>query len=237
MTHIFISGHNSSFIHALRDHLVEGGYNVSTTQRHRTFQTSRLELPPDVVVVQIPAIEARTIHYVSKFRRAPRTMHTLIVVVSHQHPAGMIAQLLDAGADLFLAQPITASELEARIRALLRRKNPQTVWDAATTLIINAKDRSVLVDGRTVSLTPVEYDLLSYLCDTREDYQTAQELLHAVWQYPEGAGDPALVRNHIRNLRQKLEEDPERPRIIESMPKRGYRVNANVQWSMMHSPR
>ena len=159
-------------------------------------------------------------------------MTSALVVLSHDHEPDEIATVLDAGADLFMSKPIVVPELVARVRALLRRKGPDTVWDMQAILEIDANQRVVRInDERSVQLTPVEFELLSFLIESDEEYHSARELLGLVWNYPEGSGDTALVRNHIRNLRSKLEDDPERPRIVESMPKRGYRINAQVKWT------
>ncbi len=85
------------------------------------------------------------------------------------------------------------------------------------------------MNDELVSLTPVEFDLLNYLCQTPNEWHTTQTLLADVWDYPEDVGDAALVRNHIRNLRRKLESNPDRPSIILSRHRRGYIIRARVE--------
>jgi DNA-binding response OmpR family regulator len=88
---------------------------------------------------------------------------------------------------------------------------------------------AVYVNDRCVELTQVEFDLLMFLCGAPNQLHSTQSLLSDVWQYPNGAGDTALVRNHIRNLRRKIEEDPDHPSIIQSRHGRGYAVRAAVK--------
>ncbi len=132
-----------------------------------------------------------------------------------------VAACLDAGGDDCLRKPINGRELAARVRALLRRG----VSGRVPPLHLDTASRPARLDGNIVDLTPTEFDLLDMLCQRRGEYLTALDLLHVVWHYPHGDGDPALVRNHIRNLRRKIERDPDRPKIIISAHGRGYTVS------------
>jgi DNA-binding response OmpR family regulator len=129
-----------------------------------------------------------------------------------------IAEALDAGADDSLRKPFVDRELAARTRALLRRRNPQR----STLLVLETDNKSVMVAGRQVTLTKIEYDLLVLLSQTRGAHITAESLLQRLWNYAPGKGDTALVRNHIHNLRVKIEDDPDRPRYLVSHHGRGY---------------
>ena len=70
--------------------------------------------------------------------------------------------------------------------------------------------------------------MLDYLCKHPADLHTANDLLEKLWNYPPGGGDTALVRNHIRNLRRKIETNPDYPEIVVSLHGRGYTINAQV---------
>ncbi len=139
--------------------------------------------------------------------------------------ASMVAQILDAGGDDYLRKPFVPREIAARVRALLRRSTRNPTLPG---LILDADHYAVQVNGQHVALTPTEFVLLETLCQSAGAHLSAEELLERVWHYPPGRGDPALVRNHVRNLRRKLERDPNRPRIVTSSHGRGYTISAEL---------
>lgn len=78
-------------------------------------------------------------------------------------------------------------------------------------------------------LTPVQYDLLYHLMSHPDQIFTPQRLLDEVWDYPTDSGSPDLVRVHIKNLREKVEEDPSSPGFIRTVPGYGYTVNPHLE--------
>ncbi|NJL93772.1 MAG: response regulator transcription factor [Anaerolineae bacterium] len=138
-----------------------------------------------------------------------------------------VARLLDTGLDDVLRKPLQTQELRARARALLRWYSAPGAQEAPD-LRLDPLRYQALVNEKCIQLTPIEFHLLDFLCQNRS-YHTSQALLEALWHPPDGPQDTALVRNHIRNLRCKLERDPNRPRLIVSHYGRGYKVQANVQ--------
>jgi DNA-binding response OmpR family regulator len=141
---------------------------------------------------------------------------------------------LEIGADDYLTKPFSMRELLARIKALLRRRDLLAAEIArreapvkqerlvAGDLEIDLPAHRVTNGGTPVSLTPKEFDLLVFLVRNRGHVFSAERLLDQVWGY-EYAADPRTVPVHIRGLREKLEEDPSRPRHIETVRGVGYR--------------
>jgi two-component system KDP operon response regulator KdpE len=151
-----------------------------------------------------------------------------ILVLSARHTDRDKAALLDAGADDFLTKPFSTLELQARVRALLRRapraaEEPADDRVAAGDLEIDLARRVVRRAGSEVHLTPTEWGLLRALLTHRGRTMTHRQLFHAVWGQSEGDAQQYL-RVYVGQLRRKLERDPVRPALIRTEPAVGYRL-------------
>jgi len=93
-------------------------------------------------------------------------------------------------------------------------------------MIMNEKERSVSLHGRTYRLTPIEYGILHFLCSHPDTIYNADEIYRNVWKMEPFATE-GIIAVHIRHLREKLEEDPSRPRYIRSHWGRGYCYTGN----------
>ncbi len=135
---------------------------------------------------------------------------------------------LDLGADDYVVKPFSLPELEARVRAVLRRGAVQ-VHDEALAygdLVIDRTSRKVTVRGEQVDLTRREFDLLAFLASAPGHVYSREELLAHVWGSTEAWQDRATVTEHIRRVRLKVEHDPNRPRWIQTARGVGYRFDA-----------
>jgi len=135
---------------------------------------------------------------------------------------------LDAGADDFVTKPFSSPELLARIRAALRRV-PISPQSSATKiragqLVIDFAARTVANGAMVSHLTPKELDLLRYLTQHANEAVPHRELLQAVWG-PDYGDQVDYLRVFIKNLRKKVELNPERPEYITTEPWVGYRFN------------
>jgi two-component system, OmpR family, phosphate regulon response regulator PhoB len=136
---------------------------------------------------------------------------------------------LDLGADDYLVKPFSPGELAARARSVLRRcgdygSQPSRLFvPQGVGVEIDAESRDVWVDGEPVELAAKEFELLAYFVDHPRRACTRDELLAAVWSSSEGWQTPATVTEHVYRLRQKVEENPGRPRRLRTVRAVGYR--------------
>jgi two-component system, OmpR family, response regulator ResD len=132
---------------------------------------------------------------------------------------------LELGADDYVTKPFSPRELAARVRTVLRRLGPQSPREERITtgdLVIDAAAREVTKAGRAVQLTAKEFDLLRFLAAHPRRVFSRDQLMSRVWGY-EAAYDTGTVTVHVRRLREKLEDDPSRPRLLETVWGVGYR--------------
>jgi DNA-binding response OmpR family regulator len=209
--------------HALEQ---EGHQIIEAKDANSALQLAR-ERRPDVIILNFAFTDMNGFELCGRLRSLPLVNTTPILLMSRHQGAHYAAQALDSGADDYLRKPFATRELKARVRALLRRTQTYHT-NGRPVLRLDARSNTVWIDDRTISLTPTEFGLLSHLCTESDEHHTAHSLLEQVWNYPPGDGDTALVRNHIRNLRRKIEENPNQPDIIISLHGRGYSVNAHI---------
>ncbi len=182
---------------------------------------------PDLIVLDLGLPDtagASVCREIRKWSTAP------IVVLSARHAESETVALLDAGADDYVTKPFSAAELQARVRAQLRRaRTPSPAGEGgpaeADGLRIDAARRIVSRDGTEIHLTPTEWDLLRAFVAQAGRTLTHDQIFRAVWG--RSPGDPqAYLRVHVANLRRKIERDPVRPALILTEPGVGYRFRA-----------
>jgi two-component system, OmpR family, response regulator MtrA len=131
---------------------------------------------------------------------------------------------LESGADDYVIKPFKPKELVARVRARLRRTDePVPELLEIGDLVIDVAGHSVRRDDRSISLTPLEFDLLVALARKPWQVFTREVLLEQVWGYRHAA-DTRLVNVHVQRLRSKIEIDPERPEIVVTVRGVGYKA-------------
>ncbi len=152
-----------------------------------------------------------------------------IFVLSARHSDLEKAALLDSGADDYMTKPFSTIELQARVRAQLRRRLAAQQGELETRvyahgIVIDLRRRRVERDDKAVHLTPIEWELLRVLALNAGRTMTHQHLFREVWA--RAHGDPQQnLRVHIASLRRKLERDPVRPRMLITEPGVGYRFD------------
>jgi two-component system response regulator RegX3 len=179
----------------------------------------------DLAVVELALVQQDPCELCGKLREAGLPGLILIGERGRHDPA----DLLRAGADDYVEQPPGPAELIARVRSLLRRLQeygvrPPAVMDLGE-ISVHCERYEVKVRGRSVTLTPKEFDLLRELARAGGELVERAELLERVW----GTDDLIASRTldvHVGRLRRKIEADPAHPRLIVTVPRLGYRIAA-----------
>lgn len=133
-----------------------------------------------------------------------------------------------AGADDYLVKPFNMQELELRVKAILRRVQPEPPeFEEVTEVIVgdvtlDCRAFKVKTSHGTSLLTNVQFDLIYHLMSHADQVFNSQQLLQDVWDYPRDTGSPELVRAHIKNLREKIEPEPSKPIYICTIQGHGY---------------
>lgn len=181
--------------------------------------------PVDLVILDLGLPGMDGLEVVRRLRGEGKTV-PIIILSSRDDEAGKVAAL-DLGADDYVSKPFGVEELSARVRAALRHKLQQEGEKPlfrSGDVTVDLVRRIVTVRGAEVKLTPREYDLLRLMVAHAGKVLTHKFILHEVWG---GEADVQYLRIYIRNLRQKLEADPEQPSLILTEQGVGYRLQAS----------
>jgi two-component system KDP operon response regulator KdpE len=178
---------------------------------------------PDVVILDLGLPDRSGFEVITEIRRQSSVP---IVVLSARSDERSKVQALDLGADDYIGKPFGMAELMARIRAALRHRfqaQGELPVFVSGELAVDLVRRHVSRAGREVKLSPKEFELLRHLVAHAGKVLTHRHLLREVWG-PAHADEVQYLRVFIRGLRQKLEDDPTRPKHILTEPGVGYRL-------------
>jgi two-component system KDP operon response regulator KdpE len=208
----------------MRTTLTGAGYEVDDAKTGEEALEKIREFRPDLILLDInmPGMGGLA---ACKAIRADTNVGIIMLTVRNSE--GDKVRALDAGADDFVTKPFSTPELMARIRAALRRvpaSQSSTGRLRVGELAIDFVARTVTNRTTTTHLTPKELDLLRYLTQHANKAVSHRELLQAVWG-PDYGDQVDYLRVFIKNLRKKIELNPEHPEYITTEPWVGYRFN------------
>lgn len=221
---ILVVDDDPRILRLVRVNLERAGYNVVSASGGQAAIEEFMAAPPDAVVLDItmPGMDGFALtQRIREISKAPIIMLTALGEQTQK------VRGLDTGADDYMTKPFDPDELVARVRAVLRRAQPESaeeqphVLEAGNLKIDFARHR-VERDGEQIKLTPTEYKLLQQLAQQPGKVVPHTDLLSKVWG-PEYRDETGYLWVYIRSLRQKLETDPSNPIYITSEPGFGYR--------------
>jgi two-component system KDP operon response regulator KdpE len=221
--HVLVIDDEPQILRALRTILTAKHFRVSVASRGEEGLALAAAESPDVIILDLSMPDMDGVEVCSRLREWTQVP---IVVLSVRDSERDKVMALDSGADDYLTKPFGIEELLARLRVALRHST-QTMGSkkaivTAGPLNIDLVQHIVTRDGMEVKLTATEFKLLAYLAANAGRVLTHRAILAAVWD-PADIDRVEYLRVYIRQLRKKLESDPEHPRFILNEPGIGYR--------------
>jgi DNA-binding response OmpR family regulator len=223
--HILLVDDDPLLRRSLAYNLEQAGYRVSTAANAPdALALSDLD-PPDLVLLDIGLPGMDGLEALRRFREGANP--AIIFLTARQREIEQILGL-ELGADDYVTKPFDVDLLLARMKAVLRRSQqpspgPTQEPIAVGGLVLDPAAHTVTLDGQPVELTRREFDLLHALALEAGHVISVDDLLARVWG-AEYQGEPQVVYVHIRWLREKLEDDPDRPRRIVTIRGVGYKL-------------
>ncbi len=221
--HILVIDDELQILRAMRTILTEKKFRVTTASRGEEGLALAAATPPDIVILDLGLPDMDGIEVCARLREW--TQIPIIILSVRDSERDKVAAL-DKGADDYLSKPFGIEELLARVRVALRHSaqaqgRKETVVKTGG-LVIDLARHIVKRDEVEVKLTATEFKLLAYLVTNTGRVLTHQSILTNVWG-PEEADHLEYLRVYMRQLRKKLEVDPERPQYLLTEPGIGYR--------------
>jgi len=236
---ILVVDDETVLVETIAYNLEQAGYQVMTAIDGASALDIARNERLDLIMLDVMLPEMDGFEVCRLLRREKNTETTPIMMLTAKGEEIDKVVGLEVGADDYVTKPFGRRELLARVRALLRRAdyphptNDNTAQEQsqevprpgrdliAGPLRIDLAGRRVNCRGQDLELQPKQFDLLTYLVRNRGTVLTRDQLLHNVWGY-DYAGDTRTVDVHVRWLREKLEEDPANPKLIQTVRGVGY---------------
>ena len=178
---------------------------------------------PDLVVLDIMLPGETDGLALCRWIRSTSELPVILVTARGEEADRIVG--LELGADDYVTKPFSPRELATRVKAVLRRARPSPPPQtrvAVGPLVIDAATHTARRDGEPLRLTTKEFDLLWFLASNPNRVFSRDQLMHGVWGYS-SALDTGTVTVHMRRLREKVEDDPSRPQLLETVWGVGYR--------------
>jgi two-component system KDP operon response regulator KdpE len=224
MTRVLVVDDEPQILRALRINLHARQYDVVTAGSGRGALEAATEAHPDLVILDLGLPDMDGVDVIRSLRSWTQVP---IVILSGRMNSAAKVDALDAGADDYVTKPFSVAELFARIRAVTRRSSEPEVIEPVQLgrWMIDLNDHMILEPAapeRQVHLTPIEWQLLQALVRHPGRLVSQRQLLEEVWG-PTYVDQTHYLRQYVKALRHKLEDDPTRPRHLITEPGMGYR--------------
>jgi DNA-binding response OmpR family regulator len=202
--------------------LTERGHVVSSESHGMAGLHAAVENRPDLVLLDLGLPDIDGLQVLAMLRAVSEVP---VVVITARDEGPDVIKALDGGADDYVPKPFGVDQVEARVRAVLRRANRVTAPAAITIggLTIDERTRQVTLDGQPIDLSRREFDLLLALAARTGEVVSKRQLIAEVWHQPYGGGD-RTIDVHLSWLRRKLGETAAAPKYLHSSRGVGVRL-------------
>lgn len=202
------------------------GFDAEGFASGKAFFEALEENTPDIVILDIMLPDMDGVEILRKLKGSNKTKDLPVIMATAKGQEYDKIQSLDLGADDYLVKPFSMLEMVSRVKAVLRRTTPKEKESAIKVLgiALNLNEHTVAIDGKRITLTYKEYELLKLFMENQGTVFTREQLFASVWG-EDFVGESRTVDMHIRTLRQKIEPYE---KIIETVRNVGYRLEAEL---------
>ncbi|MFD2446307.1 response regulator transcription factor [Bacillus sp. CGMCC 1.16607] len=228
---VLVVDDEQSIITLMQYNLEQNGYEVITAMDGEKGRDLAISENPDMIVLDLMLPKLDGIE-VCKQLRQQKILTPILMLTAKDDEFDKVLGL-ELGADDYMTKPFSPREVIARVKAILRRTQINTVkqeHEIDTQDYIQIADIQIFPEkyeayyaGELIELTPKEFELLQYLVTNKGRVLTRDQLLSAVWNY-DFAGDTRIVDVHISHLRDKIEKNSKKPNYIKTIRGLGYKL-------------
>lgn len=212
---------------SLQDGLQRHGFQVAWQSSGGAGQEYARLNNPHLILLDVRLPDGSGFDFCRKMRKSGLRQPIIMLTVQKEEMDKVLG--LEMGADDYVTKPFSLRELVSRVRAQLRRaygelSSAEAGLLFAGNLVIDQLRGQALRGDQPLNLTPIEFRLLVYLVSHRGQALSRPQIIEAVWGFTPDLESERTVNVHIRRLREKVEPDPSRPRLILTVPGIGYRL-------------
>ena len=224
---ILVVDDDKSIIEIVQAYLEQAGYSVLTAYNGTSAMDTLRREKPDLLILDLMLPDRDGWDITRSIRNDKRFATTPIIMLTARVDDSDKIVGLELGADDYVTKPFNPREIVARVRALLRRRQldqaEQIDFLEVGLLQLDLGSRTLTADGKLIEVTPTEFNLLKIFMESPGHTFGREELLEKALGYGyEGFG--RTLDTHIRNLRKKIEPDPQNPTYIQTVYSIGYRL-------------
>ncbi len=226
MTSVLVVDDEPIVLDVVRRYLERDGHRVVTAASGDEARTKIEDEQPDLVLLDVMLPGETDGLALCRWIRSTSELPVILVTARGEESDRIVG--LELGADDYVTKPFSPRELATRVKTVLRRVRPAAPPQTSVAvgpLVIDVTKHEVLRDGELLQLTAREFELLWFLASNPNCVFSRDQLMHRVWGYS-SALDTGTVTVHMRRLREKVERDPSRPQLLETVWGVGYRLRA-----------